>query len=63
LTNTDSNFFDLFPDAAAVAATPPVDAIPPDDMAAIVEEDPFVISEPMDERVLMEDVDDFRTND
>lgn len=67
LANTDSNFFDLFPDAAAAAAAvAPVPApapAPPDAMAAIVEEDPFVMSELMDERVLMDDVDDFRTKD
>lgn len=73
LAKTDSNFFDLFPaaadaDAPAAPPVPPVfapavDDTPPDAMAAIVEEDPFVMSEPMDERVLMEDVDDFRTND
>ena len=69
LVNTDSNFFDLFPDAAVAAATPPPPpppvpppVIPPDAIAAIVDEDPFVMSELTDESVLMEDVEDFRTN-
>ena len=62
MANTDSNFFDLFPNVAAVAAIPPPPVIPPEAIAAIVDEDSFGRSELTDESVLIEDVEDFRTN-
>lgn len=63
LVNRDSIFFNLFAEAAAaILPPPPPPAVAPDGIADIVEELPFVIFEPTDEIVWMEDADDFRTS-